>query len=217
MWTKPSASRHSGPEGRDALALCDVVFINLSHREDRRHQITGELERVGFDQFRRFDAIMADPGGLGCALSHLAVLNSWGRIPDRLLLIAEDDCQFLLPTDRINDLIAEFHRSTGDVLSLAYSAYDLAPIEGEPLFRRAFDTQTMACYLVKPHMVDPLIGIARKSIDLFHAGRPYQEAAIDRVWKELQSTATFFVPVDRAARQRPSYSDIEQRMVDYNV
>jgi hypothetical protein len=81
----------------------------------------------------------------------------------------------------------------------------------------AFDAQTASCYVLKPHMLEPLIEIARMSIEMFRAGEPYSMAAYDQVWKNLQRKHVFVVPSKRAAQERASYSDIEEVVVDYKA
>ena len=50
-----------------------VVYINLDERVDRKQQIQQELATV-FPSVERFAAIKREHGGIGCVMSHIAVL-----------------------------------------------------------------------------------------------------------------------------------------------
>ena len=132
-------------------------------------------------------------------------------------MVLEDDCEFILPLSEIDGLVELFFKSSADVRCLAYNAWTFVEIPGCPGLRRAFDAQTASCYVLKPHMLEPLIEIAPMSIEMFRAGEPYSMAAYDQVWKNLQRKHVFVVPSKRAAQERASYSDIEEVVVDYKA
>jgi glycosyl transferase family 25 len=196
---------------------CDVVYINLPHRTDRRAEIESELSRMRLRNYIRFDGIRAEPGGLGCSLSHRAALSAAKVKSGRLLMVLEDDCQFLKSSFRVSEVIEEFSSSTADVLCLSFSASQSEPLPPWRKLRRVFDARTTSCYVLKTHMIDPVRAMANLSIDLFQQGLPASLAAFDMVWRRIQKEKTFVVPRERLARQRASYSDIEGHFADYGV
>jgi len=82
----------NGPSGLDR---CEIHYIDLKHREDRRAEIQSEFKALGVTRFARFEAIADANGALGCAKSHETVLSSASILEDQLLMICEDDCQFI--------------------------------------------------------------------------------------------------------------------------
>ena len=85
-------------------------------------------------------------GALGCAKSHEAVLSSASILEDQLLMICEDDCQFIADRAAIDAAIEEFFYNPHlDVLCLAYNAKNGFAISQNLMITS--DTQTMSCYI----------------------------------------------------------------------
>ena len=75
---------------------CKIVYINLDHRADRKRHIGSEFKRLGISSFERFCAVSDKNGALGCAFSHAQVLKGNTLSEEQLLMICEDDCQFIV-------------------------------------------------------------------------------------------------------------------------
>lgn len=196
------------------IERCQVVYINLDHRVDRRQQIEKEFLDLGLHEYKRFSAVYRTRGALGCAESHLRVLESWSIDSKDLLMICEDDCEFLLAREDVDNLIEEFALNANlSVLCLGYNARNGINISSR--FKITSNTQTMSCYVIKPNARGSLIKAARRSVDsLLPGGQPL---AIDIAWKTEQKSIFFAIPIFRAVRQRASFSDIEKRNVEYFV
>lgn len=194
-----------------------IIAINLEERRDRWRQLLGELERVGANQIARFDAVKNPRGSLGCARSHLSALST-ARDDGRLILICEDDLEFIASLDEIENAIEAFVRDDSlDVLCLANNPQK-SILKINQLLAVTSDTQTTACYLLKPRAKKRLISSFRRSANLLARGYPDSVAAPDQIWKKTQRrNLVFAVPLVRLAKQRASFSDIEGRWVDYGV
>jgi glycosyl transferase family 25 len=79
------------------------------------------------------------------------------------------------------------------------------------------DTQTMSCYILKAAAIAEVLGCARFSVENLSRGGAGFDYAIDRVWKRAQRQMFFALTKDHFARQRPSFSDIEQSYQDYGL
>tara|TARA_B110000211_G_C14048069_1_gene539919 strand:- start:112 stop:852 length:741 start_codon:yes stop_codon:yes gene_type:complete len=206
----PSNSRASG------LNKCKVVYINLEHRGDRKSHIESEFGRLKISNFNRFRAISDKNGALGCAFSHGEILRSNAITDEQLLMICEDDCQFTVDRMKIDSLIEEFFQDTRlDVLCLAYNAENGFKISEKLMVTS--NTATMSCYIVKSHSLRKVLASVESSIAHLSAGRPTHLFAIDQTWKQLQQTELFAIPIERAAIQMPSFSDIENEYSDYGL
>jgi glycosyl transferase family 25 len=196
-----------------------VSFINLDARVDRLQHISKELKNIGLGFASRQPAIKKDNGALGCSLSHLEVISGVNLSDGGLLMVCEDDCQFLVNRSKLGALLIEFQKNPAlDVLCLAYNVVgrnSIVPISN--LLSVTNNTQTTACYVIKAHMVEPLSKIFSSSSLALESGKPINVYAIDQLWKKLQKTAIFAIPSSRAAQQVESYSDIEGRTVFYGV
>ena len=69
------------------------MYTDLLSREDRRAITEKDLKKIGFDNVKRFEAIAATPGILGCARSHLALLKSL-EPANEPFLVCEDNIEF---------------------------------------------------------------------------------------------------------------------------
>lgn len=196
------------------LRRCDVRYINLDRRPDRRVEFEREMRSIGVSWHVRVGATVAKSGPLGCSLSHTRVLREWQMLPGRLLLVCEDDAEFVLPRHEVDLLIEEFvSRPELKVLALANRTAWHTPISER--LGVSSDIQTTAAYVVKPEIVPQLADIFDTSVHRLAAGTPAHFAALDMVWKELQKKQLFAVPRRRFVVQRAGYSDIQDKAVNY--
>ena len=198
-------------------ALPQVIFINLDSRKDRLEETNQELTRMGFSSIERLCAYKENNGALGCALSHVAALEKVGK-KNELVLVCEDDVEFIVDTEKLQATLDDFMGDPSlDILCLAYNIY-VTPRKVSRLLGITNDTTGTACYIVKPHAVSEVVEVFQESARLLASGAPRETAAIDVLWKRLQQGRLFFsVPLERVARQRTSYSDIERRHTNYGV
>jgi hypothetical protein len=213
---RPMISVTGNLPGSYGLERCDVVFINLDSRPDRRCEIEQELLRLGILKYSRFVAKRAYPGILGCGLSHKELLTSRNGSSEKILMILEDDCNFLVSRDSLDSLVEEFALNESlEVLCIAQNSPWSIPISENLAVSSSI--LTTACYVVKPSAVEALIEAFSSSVNRLLNGDPTHLAALDVVWQSVQQKKFFAVPRRRTAIQRPGFSDIEQSWVDYKV
>jgi GR25 family glycosyltransferase involved in LPS biosynthesis len=53
----------------------NILYINLTFREDRKNHIENQLKNIGFKSFERFNAVNVKNGALGCSMSHLKCIE----------------------------------------------------------------------------------------------------------------------------------------------
>jgi hypothetical protein len=194
---------------------CEIYYINLNHRIDRKKLIENEFLKLQITHAIRFNAIKNNNGALGCSISHKSIYELV-KNSNKLVLICEDDIQFNSSKFYLDKLINDFNNDIRlDVLCLAYSSFLNFSISDD--FYITSNTQTMSCYILKPHVIKKFIEIANESIYGLMNFKNEQTYAIDQVWKKLQYLYVFAIPKIRVASQRKSYSDIKKLEVDYNV
>lgn len=203
------------PKGGYGLERCDIRYINLDRRLDRRKDFDGEMRSLGVSWHVRVSATAASPGILGCGISHTQLLRAWKRTPHRLLFVCEDDAEFTAPRSDIDALIEEFVSIPAlKVLALANrTAWHIPISEGLAI---SSDIQTTAAYIVKPEIIRDLGDVFDSSVQRLAAGAPSRVAALDKAWKALQREQIFAVPRSRCVVQRSGYSDIQNRAVNYH-
>ena len=195
----------------------EIFYINLDERIDRKRQIEKEFSRLSIRDYSRIRATMDANGRLGCAISHLEALQTAKNSNSELVMICEDDCQFIASRLEIEGILGGFsNNDSADVLCLAYLTMDTTkPISRS--FSITRNTQTMSCYVLKSHMINPMIEVATESVRRCALDPTDYDAAIDQTWKKLQSKYNFVIPFKRFAIQKSSYSNITQTKARYGV
>ena len=188
-----------------------VVYINLDHRTDRWEQIIAELAPYfPPDKVTRFSAIRNENGALGCTLSHIAVLEIAKESGWKNVLVLEDDAMW---TEHFEEAYATLER-------LAEGAYDTIMLSSACArwyngSLKLISAQTTAAYLVNAAYYEPLLSNFRESRDLLTISNDAPKYALDQYWKKLQSKDNWFVVIPSLMKQRPGYSDIEHKVVNY--
>lgn len=189
-----------------------VVYINLDHRTDRWEQIIAELAPYfPPEKVTRFSAIRHDNGALGCTLSHIAVLEMAKAVGWKNVLVLEDDAMW--KTEQFEEAYATLER-------LAVNSYDVIMLSSTCArwyigSLKLITAQTASAYLVNSAYYDTLLTNFRESRDLFEVSNDGPKHAHDQYWKRLQSKDNWFVVIPSLMQQRPGYSDIERKVVDY--
>lgn len=191
-------------------------YINLQHRKDRNLEVKLALSGVGLETVKRFDAFQHSVGALGCALSHVSVLESLDRSGVPVALVCEDDIEFVADAGQLAVVLEDFmNRPELDVLCLSYRLRGPAFLLGKHL-ALANNLQTTAGYVAKRSAYKPLIKSFQESAQLLESGAPIEKASIDVRWKALQYSGLLFcIPRMPIARQRASHSDIVGKVKFY--
>ena len=194
-----------------------AYYINLDHREDRKHSIEFELSKMDWSA-ERFSAIKHDNGAIGCFESHIKCLEialerGWDHV-----LICEDDLEFIYPDILKNNLdifLKKEREKDWDVVLLAGN--NLPPSEKEDDYSiRIRNCQTTSGYIVNKHYIKILLDKWKEGIQLLIED-PYNDSiyALDMYWKKLQLVDYWYLIVPLSAVQKPSYSDVQKIEVDY--
>jgi GR25 family glycosyltransferase involved in LPS biosynthesis len=193
-----------------------IVYINLDARTDRRAEIERELAKMGLTG-ERFPAIKAMPGSVGCSLSHIGVLRKAIAEGWESVLILEDDFQFV-----IDQPTFEMQLRRVSALHILYDVilFSCNLIESQPyneLLSCARDVQTTAGYLVHKRFYKQLLENFEEGVGFLAKGETPVKYALDMYWKSLQKTSRWFSFNAPIGIQRPGYSDIEHKIVNYNA
>jgi GR25 family glycosyltransferase involved in LPS biosynthesis len=190
------------------------VYINLDERNDRMISCEKELKKIGLDRPHRFSAIKTRHGIVGCGISHLRCIENAKKEGLPYITIFEDDVIIPKPklirnqVDRILDSGVEW-----DVLSLSGNAF-------KPHKEQHDDyvvVNRMYCgtaYIVKAHFYDTMIENIRDGLSrILETGN--RDYSWDAYWTILQPKHRFLLVNPLTIYQRPDYSDIEKKNVNY--
>ena len=208
------------------LPICDisdikhVVYINLDIRPDRKLHVERELNSIGIssENITRFPAIELDDGAIGCSLSHLKCIKMAKDANWPHLLLVEDDIQFIdIPKfkQQFSKLLKTIN--TWDVVMLAGNNVGPYTIVSDCAVKIEA-CQTTTGYLVKHEYYDTLITNFENGIqNLMRYPNLRTYYAIDKYWFPLQTKDTWVMVYPLYGTQCISYSNIEQKSVNYDT
>jgi glycosyl transferase family 25 len=184
-----------------------VVYINLEHRTDRKQQIEDVLKIISPEKVIRFNAIKHAHGGVGCTLSHIAVLEMAIAHGWKNYLVVEDDAVW-----------SNFKQGYSLLEQLIQNSYDVLVLGSASTIHNNYklvNCQTTTAYIVNQSYYTTLLSNFKEGLSLFLSTGIYHQYAIDQYWKRLQSKDTWYVVVPSLLVQRPGYSDIEKKNTNY--
>lgn len=193
-----------------------TLYINLEHRNDRREHAEAEFAKMGI-RAERVNAVKLDVGAVGCTLSHIKCIKLAKERNYEQVFICEDDITFTNP-ELFKTLLTQFYEND-DILwdVLIIGGNNVPPFQKvEPYCARIFNCQTTTGYIVKQSYYDTLLANFKESADnLLRQPNNTREYALDIYWKRLQMQDFWYMLMPATVTQYESYSDIENRNVNY--
>jgi len=194
----------------------NTLYINLEHRKDRLTHVKKELEKLGIEG-ERFNAIKTKVGAIGCTMSHIKCLEIAKERNYEYVFICEDDITFVDPATLLNSLKHFYENKQIEWDVLLIGGNNVPPYEQTTDYCiRVSNCQTTTGYIVKNTYYDILIQNFRESAQgLIKHPNNKPEYALDMYWKRLQCIHRWYMLFPFTVVQCESYSDIEERVVDY--
>jgi GR25 family glycosyltransferase involved in LPS biosynthesis len=198
--------------------------MNLDHREDRRKEIEGELDKLGVPESKRVrisGVYKPGFGILGCGLAHKKTIETFLDSPHKNCLIFEDDFQFTLDMDYVHFLLNSIfeEKIPFDCLMLAGCILQVQSTE-YPFLQKVLDVHTASAYLITKEFAPVLLERYTESTKLLddtfrETGQKIISYHNDIWWKRYQPYFKWFILNPRLGEQRFSYSDNLQRDLKY--
>lgn len=198
-----------------------IFYINLKKRTDRNENMKKQLSIFPKDNILRFDAVQEKNGALGCLKSHIKMLEyALENFPRQNIMFCEDDIQFLVnPLNYIN----EFFNNPElfiiwDVIMLSHNTQKQENTKYNNIIRLT-ESQTSACYIINYRYINVLLNIFKNSLKNYEISNLWKEEyCTDQSWKKLQAKDNWYTFKNKKiCKQIESYSDIENKIVDYGV
>lgn len=194
-----------------------IYYINLEHREDRRVHINKVLDDLGFkeNQVRKFTGhYVPDNGALGCALSHIEVIEDFIRSKEKSCIILEDDfmyydiCNFNRQLENLNKCNIEWNliQLSSNTIKFEATKYKF--------LNRIIESQTTSGYMLNFNFATELLNCFRESSKYLQDGAKH-EWHIDQNWKKLQNDNLWYCFEPKLGYQIDGWSDIEKMNVTY--
>ncbi len=201
-----------------------TIYINLEKRVDRNIHVINELQKVGFNNITRFNAIEKENGALGCSFSHVKCLEIAIQNDYDYVFICEDDILFLdkdLFITNINTFLNS--KLNWDVVLIAgNNMLPYKPINHYCI--QIFNCLTTTGYIVNKNYYTKLLSNYKEGIlHMLKNPNEKNKYTIDTYWLKLQQQDNWYLIIPPSIIQKPDYSDIEGKvtnftkyMLDYN-
>jgi len=195
--------------------LKNIFYINLKERVDRKESVEIELDKFGWE-YTRFEAVKTKSGRVGCSMSHLKLLKMAKEKKLPYIVIVEDDIQFKY-VELFKKLFDNFMNS-----NLEYDVFLLAgnlrrpAVKVSPNIVKVYKSFTTTGYIVKEHYYDKMINNINEGINKLLKNENNGYNAIDTYLMKLQSLDKWYISYPRTVTQKPDYSDIENKQVNYD-
>jgi hypothetical protein len=187
-------------------------YINLDSRPDRRRSTEAGLVGVPASM-ERFSAIRHSNGAVGCTRSHIACLQLARQRNYPCVLIVEDDMT-VVDVRALASSLDAIPQCDVAVLGGVYSAAGKRVTDA---FITGITSQTTVAYICYRHYYDTLIANFEESCKLLEQTNVGDSYALDQYWKRLQSKDAWVFAYPILIKQRPDYSDIERKQVNYDA
>jgi len=194
--------------------ISNHFYINLDERNDRMVHCEEELKKIGLIRPLRFSAVKTKHGIVGCGISHLRCIESAKKEGLPFITIFEDDVVISKP-NQLRNIVNRILKSgvEWDVLCLSGNAFKPHKEEHDDYVV----VNRMYCgtaYIVKAHFYDTMIENIRDGLTkIMETGN--RDFSWDCYWIQLQQKHRFLLVNPLSVYQKPDYSDIEKREVNY--
>ena len=194
-----------------------LYYINLDHRIDRKESILTMLGYTNFpkDKIFRYPAhYYRNHGALGCAQSHIGVLEDFLNSGDEFCVVLEDDFRL----NNIDGFAEKIEKACSiknlDVMMLSGNLIKHSEQNGE--YVRIYDAQTTSGYIVSKKFAPIMLSNFKEAErGLIDSGTNLHDYCIDQYWKRLQISSNWLSFYPTIGYQESGFSDIEGRNVVY--
>ncbi len=211
--------------------ISKVYYINLPHRQDRNSEflenfnhkdiLTNRIERIEAD-------LTPENGAIGCLTSHIKALKKAKSDNVDVAFIAEDDL-YIETMNLLNEYVITVNDNFYDwnMMMIGHSTHDFN--KTDVVFNKEYKIQkikyaiTSSGYVINKDYIIVLLNLFEKHYNIYQ--KEYETHNdptkfyhwVDRIWDILQDKDNWYSSEPRIARQRKSYSDIENRVTEYGV
>ena len=187
-----------------------IMYIKLKESSYRKKYMEKLLHDIPNEKIICFDAIKDTKGYIGYIESHIECLtlakkNNWKNV-----MIIEDDIKLGKQAKEAMETLHTLLNQPYDVILLG-SAYTKINRETYKLY----EGQRTSGYIVANHYFDILLNNFKEGLYNLLKTDIYSDFSIDQYWKRLQEIDNWYFCYPGLIIQKPSYSMIEKKYLDY--
>jgi hypothetical protein len=193
-----------------------TVCISLKRREDRRNFFSEQQKNLDLGRFTYFDAIDGKevyhkyqtnllPGELGVLLSNKEIIKSAKNENLETILIVEDDCVFNNEIKNFNNLIDYIPEDWDMIYFGGNHSHTNNDLRINNKVIKITNSFAIHCVAIKSTVFDEILEILNN-----------YDRQIDVLYCEIQKKHNVYCFYPAIAKQKIDFSDIQNRIVDYN-
>ena len=200
-----------------------IMYINLDKRKDRRDEIHEEFQKLGVDPrdlIRISAEYTPENGAIGCFLSHVKALQkSIYEFPGQNILICEDDLHFPLSKEETLEKMRNFVKDPlfdrRDVWMISNNPQKMEDTHNSDV-KRLLEAQMSSGYVANTKYLEKILHVYLQKLKEFRkSGKWTWRYCNDQCWKPLQKVDKWYSIKPNIGIQRESFSDIENKTVNY--
>ena len=148
-----------------------IIYINLDHRKDRKEQILNEFNKMDIneDKIYRLAAVHEKYNGhIGCAKSHIKVINYAKKNNFKNILVFEDDFVFTKNKNEVQERLNRFlkeNKNKWDVVQLTSHYKTFRNNDEENHVRLVNKASTSSSYMINEAFYDKLLQSLNSSVE----------------------------------------------------
>ena len=148
-----------------------IIYINLNHRKDRKEQILNELKKMDIDEnnIYRLEAVHEKYNGhIGCAKSHIKVLNYAKQNKLKNILVFEDEFVFTKDKNTVKKDLNTFltkNKGKWDVVQLTSHYKTFRENDENNNVRLINKASTSSSYMINEAFYDKLLNSLNSSVE----------------------------------------------------
>ncbi len=186
------------------------VYINLEYRKDRNIHSINEIKKLGVEP-NRFNAIRMKVGIVGAVMSHMKCVQEAKEKGLPYICIFEDDLVIKNP-DKLKRKVDKLFNKDWDILMLGGNNFK--PFTEFADYIKVNKCFCLTGYIVKEHYYDTLLNNFKEGCELLLKTNN-RDYSLDMYNHHLQRRDNWYLITPIQIYQRPDYSDIENKNVDY--
>lgn len=191
-----------------------IYCINLNRRIDRWESVQKEFQKYNLEDIQRYEAIdgskLTDQtkllkGELGVLNTHIEIIKKSINESCESILIIEDDVIFTDEIKLLDDYLKEVPENWDFIYFGGNHVYGKTVHKITNKILKLNYTVALQCVAIKNTQFEKILQITQK-----------KEKQIDAYYADLHNSSNAYGFFPNMAKQKPDFSDIQNRFVDYN-
>tara|TARA_Y100000389_G_scaffold106217_1_gene103143 strand:- start:664 stop:1368 length:705 start_codon:yes stop_codon:yes gene_type:complete len=205
-----------------------IYYINLDKRTDRKIHIEKQI-KTNFDSklknTTRIPGVIYNSnnnskinGAIGCSMAHYNVIQDAIKNNYEKILVLEDDFEFICNKSKFFQDINYFFSNykNFDIFLLCFNLPKTKKVTD--LIEIVENSLSTSGYIISKKAFQPLMDVSTNSVEKLKKTKSLSQSAFDILWSNIMRTRKNTYKFNyRIGKQIESYSDIEQKVVKYNV